>query len=330
MALARGPSSRPPASRRWRDRALLAGLVALVAAGLIAAASATGWEETMAQVARLTAAQVALLLVLSLVNYALRGLRWHVLVRRLGLGLGLARNMLHFLGGFAMTVTPGRMGELVRLRWVARETGTRFLDVTPLVLADRAADLAATALLLGAALAFSATGIAGGVPVTIIALAAAVAATSPALLARCAGIGHRITGRRLPRLFARLRRAARALTRFADGGTLSIALLTGVIGWAAEGYAFWLLLGWMGADVSLASAIAIFVFSAIAGGATGAPGGLGGAEAAMVALLSLQGVPLEVSLPATAIIRLTTLWFAILIGLAFFPLAERAAGRAAT
>ena len=75
--------------------------------------------------------------------------------------------------------------------------------------------------------------------------------------------------------------------------------------------------------------MAIFLFSSIAGGLTGAPGGVGGAEAAMIALLSLEGIPLEVSIPATLIIRVTTLWFAIAIGLVVFPFAERAAGKAA-
>jgi uncharacterized membrane protein YbhN (UPF0104 family) len=48
----------------------------------------------------------------------------------------------------------------------------------------------------------------------------------------------------------------------------------------------------------------------------------------MVALLSFEGIPLEVSIPATAVIRLTTLWFAIVLGLAVFPLAERRSVRA--
>ena len=43
----------------------------------------------------------------------------------------------------------------------------------------------------------------------------------------------------------------------------------------------------------------------------------------MIALLHMEGVPLEVSLPATAIIRITTLWFAIGMGLLVFPFAER-------
>ena len=78
----------------------------------------------------------------------------------------------------------------------------------------------------------------------------------------------------------------------------------------------------------MAKAIAIFVFSTLAGGLTGAPGGVGGAEAAMVALLALEGIPLETSIPATALIRLTTLWFAILIGLVVFPIAEAKANAA--
>jgi uncharacterized membrane protein YbhN (UPF0104 family) len=79
----------------------------------------------------------------------------------------------------------------------------------------------------------------------------------------------------------------------------------------------------MGADIGAGAAIAIFAFATLAGGATGAPGGMGGAEAALLGLLALHGVPLEVALPATLIIRVTTLWFAIGIGLAVFPFAER-------
>jgi uncharacterized protein (TIRG00374 family) len=136
------------------------------------------------------------------------------------------------------------------------------------------------------------------------------------------GFGYRILGR-FPRLFARLRRAGRAMAQFSTPWVLVVATLVGSAGWLAEGIAFWMLLHWMGTDMALSTAVAIFVFSTLAGGLTGAPGGVGGAEAAMVALLSLEGVPLETSLPATAIIRLTTLWFAIVIGLLVFPFAER-------
>ncbi|MFT6527259.1 MAG: hypothetical protein ACJAXG_001206 [Celeribacter sp.] len=312
--------SRVPKS--LRDRAVLFGLLALLLIGLLGAAAATGWDETLAQMRKLSMWQVCALLGFSLVNYALRGMRWHLFATRLGLRLSLIANMRHFLGGFAMTVTPGRVGELVRMRWIRRETGWAVDRTAPLVLVDRASDLAAMAILMGAALLVSGAHIAGGVPVVILALIAAFVATRPALLAHLARIGYKTTGQ-LPRLFARVRRAARSLEPFAQGGTLFQGSVLAFAGWLAEGIAFYLLLMWMGADVTAATAIAIFLFSTLAGGLTGAPGGVGGAEAAMIALLSLEGVPMALSLPATAIIRLTTLWFAIVIGLILFPIAER-------
>ncbi|MCV6593590.1 MAG: flippase-like domain-containing protein [Silicimonas sp.] len=301
---------------------MLGGLLLLVALGLAGLAAATGWAETWEALMSLTGANLALLLLLSLVNYAARCLRWHLFATRLGLATALLQNSRHFLGGFAMSVTPGRVGELIRMRWLRRETGWSFERTAPLVLVDRAADLAAMALLLALALALSTTGMTGGVPVVIAALGAAIVVTRPPLLYRAAGIGHALTARRLPRHFARMRRASQSLRAFSSPETLILAGVLGLLGWLAEGYAFHLLLVWLGAEIDMWRAIGIFVFATLAGGLTGAPGGLGGAEAAMVALLALDGVPLETALPATLVIRVTTLWFAVLIGLLVFPAAE--------
>ena len=314
-----------PARRRW-DRVILLSLVALLALGVVLLVREAGWEETRAAVARLTVGHLVLLLALSLANYGARALRWHLCARRLGLPTSLPRNALHFVAGFAMSVTPGRVGELVRSRWLWRETGWPFARTAPLMLIDRAADLAAMAAILGATVALSGMGPAAALPVTLAAFGAAALATRPGVLNAVAGLGYRLTGR-CARLCVRLRHAAQSLDAFRSFGIVAVATLLGAAGWMAEGWAFHLLLGWMGADIRIAPAIAIFVFSTLAGGLTGAPGGVGGAEAAMVALLTLEGVPPEISVPATLVIRATTLWFALLIGLAAFPVAERSSAR---
>ncbi|PWK58484.1 uncharacterized protein (TIRG00374 family) [Silicimonas algicola] len=335
MAMTMTPRLSPRATsaaagpRRWRDLAILAALLVFVVLGFAGLASATGWTETWAALGALSPAAMAALLTLSLVNYLARGLRWHLFAGQLGLPTTIGQDLRHFIGGFAMSVTPGRLGELVRMRWIGRETGWRFDRTAPLALVDRAADLAAMAALIALSVAFSATGLAGAVPVAILAFAAAFVATRPSLLRAIAGTGHRATGRRLPRLFARLRRAALSLDAFSRPSALLIAGLLGTGGWLAEGYAFHLLLGWMGAEVPFWRAVGIFVFATLAGGLTGAPGGLGGAEAAMVALLALDGVPVETALPATLVIRVTTLWFALGLGLLVFPYAERLSKRTA-
>ncbi|SIN80206.1 conserved hypothetical protein [Vannielia litorea] len=302
-------------------------LLGLFALGFLGLALAGGWKESWQQVLQLSALQLSALFALSLVNYLFRGVRWHLFARRLGLPLTPVANMRHFLGGFAMTATPGRVGELVRMRWISREAGWPFTRSAPLVLVDRASDLAAMGLILAVALSLSAMGIKGAVSVAVLALVASVVVTRPALLTLLVTLCYRATGW-LPRLFARIRSAARSLRQFSTLPVIAGSLTLGLAGWVAEGYAFHLLLMWMGADIGFFSAVAIFVFSTLAGGLTGAPGGVGGAEAAMIALLKLHGIPLEVSVPATAVIRVTTLWFAIGIGLLVFPLAERASLKA--
>lgn len=171
------------AGRRWRDIALLGALFAFVIAGLAGLAAATGWEETKHQLMQLSFGQIMILLALSLVNYLFRGVRWHLFSNRLGLPTTLIQDLRHFLGGFAMSVTPGRVGELIRMRWLKRETGWAVERTAPLVLMDRASDLAAMALILAGGVALSAGGIAMATPVAILALAAAFVATRPRLLA---------------------------------------------------------------------------------------------------------------------------------------------------
>lgn len=322
------PSPLPPAARSRairRDRLVLGALALLAALGLWGLARATDWRDIWAKLQDLTLIEGAVLLGLSLVNYGLRSLRWHLFARALGLGLAPLTSALHYFGGFAMSVTPGKIGELVRVRWLAAAAGAPLIRAAPAALADRAADLAAMAILLAACLSF-AVEIRGAWAIAFLALGAAFVATHPRLLEQAVLAAYRLSGRRLPRLTARLRRAARSLTALAEGGVLIPSLALGMAGWAAEGYAFHLLLVWFGADIGFATALAIFIFATLAGGLTGAPGGLGGAEAAMVALLTLRGADLETAVAATVIIRATTLWFAVVIGLAAFPFAERQAG----
>lgn len=316
-------------TKRRTDLLVMAGLFILFAIGLIGMAAATGWQETWEQLTKLTPLQLFALLSLSMVNYIFRGIRWHLFSTRLGINLLPRHNLLHFVAGFAMTITPGRLGELVRLRWIHRMSGWPITKITPLPLVDRAFDMAAMGLVLAGGLVFANTGVSGAAPVAGLAIGTALIVTRPAVLAGVITVLHKAIGR-WHRVFANLRQAARSMKTFGKVSTAVPALALSLIGWLAEGLSLFLLLKWMGADISLSMAIVIFIFSTLAGGLTGAPGGIGGAEAAMIFLLSLNDVPMAVSIPATAVIRVTSLWFAILIGLITFPIAERLSRKAQT
>ncbi|RMD49609.1 MAG: hypothetical protein D6832_01360 [Alphaproteobacteria bacterium] len=182
--------------------------------------------------------------------------------------------------------------------------------------------------MLGLALAFGSWSGPGALLAAAAALGLGLALMRPAPVRRLAELGFRLGGGRWPRLFGRLRAGARAMAPLSRPATGAGLLLLGLAGWAAEATAFWLLLGWLGAPLPLATAAGIFALATLGGGASGMPGGLGGAEAAMLGLLALAGVPAAPALAATAIIRLTTLWFAVGLGALFLAPAEASAARA--
>jgi uncharacterized protein (TIRG00374 family) len=142
-------------------------------------------------------------------------------------------------------------------------------------------------------------------------------------------VAYGVVGR-WPRLFAGLSTAFRHSARLFDLPIYAATLGLALIGWLAECGAFYWLLSELGAGTGLLEAIFIFAFAVLVGALTMLPGGLGGTEATMFALLTLTGTEAEVALAATAIIRVTTLWFAVVLGFIALPLALRQASVGAT
>lgn len=282
----------------------------------------SGWEEALDAVIRLGPWKILALCALAGAHYLLRALRWHLIVRASGVGTTVSQNARHFFGGFAMTATPGRVGELVRLRWLRRESGWRLSALLPIVMADRAIELGSMILLIAAALLATSLGTGAAWWLLLVAGALTLTVCRPKMLERGVVLAWRAAGRRKPRLFAKLRRVARGMGIFMTPKVLIPTLAIGAVGWGLEGAAFWLLLDWLGASIDLPTASAIFLVAILSGALSGLPGGLGGTEATSVALLLLQGVPTDMAVLATAIIRISTLWFAVLIGFLVFPAAE--------
>jgi uncharacterized protein (TIRG00374 family) len=110
---------------------------------------------------------------------------------------------------------------------------------------------------------------------------------------------------------------------------LIFATLLSVIGWLAEALALHLILIWMGATPSVAFSLFAYAAAMLAGALSFLPGGLGGAEVVMVGLLMLGGMSSGDAVAATVLIRLATLWFAVVLGLgALTDWVRREQGRA--
>jgi uncharacterized protein (TIRG00374 family) len=101
------------------------------------------------------------------------------------------------------------------------------------------------------------------------------------------------------------------------------ALLLSLLGWLAECLLLMLVVQALGTPIGLGEGMLVFCLAAVAGAVSLLPGGLGAADVGLLGLLRLVGVPEAAAILATILVRLATLWFAVLLGLATLPFALR-------
>jgi hypothetical protein len=84
---------------------------------------------------------IPLILGLTLLNYALRFVKWHYYLGRIGArGVGLGSSLAIFLSGLTMAMTPGKVGELLKSVLLRRVAGTPVAASAPIVMAERLTD----------------------------------------------------------------------------------------------------------------------------------------------------------------------------------------------
>lgn len=283
-------------------------------------------RSTLERALSLPVTLVAALLGLSLVNYLVRAWRWLVLSRFLRFEVPPLRNVLYYLAGYALTATPGKAGEAVRLWFLKAGHEVPYARSMAIMLADRALDMWAVLILVLVCFADFSSHLWQGIAVVAVIVAVSVPIVFPRLLTPLLGLGLRLAPTRR-RLWVKARRALHSMAELSQWRTYGVTLVPSVAGWAAEGLALYLLLRFFGAEVSVLNAIFVFSFSMIVGAGSMLPGGLGSTEVTAVLLLKALGVDLDAAVASTALVRVTTFWFAVGIGVCLLPVAIRAATR---
>jgi uncharacterized membrane protein YbhN (UPF0104 family) len=247
----------------------------------------------------------------SLGSYLLRHARWRWLLRRAGSEVGWLRSFLGYLAGFAFTATPGKVGELLRVRYFGQQ-GVPAATVVGAFVFERAVDLVVVLVLASLSIARRDVWIGALLFVgAFLAIVVLVAWRPDVLLAVVP---------RLPRALARL------VTLVADGlaharrwmtvPDLIVCVAYGFAGWGLVSWAFLALLRQLtDVPVTTLQVLAMYPLAMLAGAASMLPGGIGTTEVALVALLAATGVPVAVATLAAVAIRLATLWFAIACGI---------------
>lgn len=262
-------------------------------------------------------------LALALGNYVIRFVRWALYLRAQKVSVPLGSSAMVFGAGLSLSITPGKLGELVKSYLLRELHGIPVTQTAPIVVAERVTDL--IALLVLAIIGVAAYGVQRSI---VIGAGIAIGA-GLVLLAWPRPTRALIDLATRPKFTAKFRPTLHevysGLIQLCRPRLLVAATAVAIPAWGLECIGFALIVnGFPGVHVAFGLAMLIYAAMTIAGALSFLPGGLGVTEGGMTILLvnSAEHIDQATALDATLLTRLATLWFAVLLGLVLLAVAR--------
>jgi uncharacterized protein (TIRG00374 family) len=308
---------------RLRSKLVLA--LALGVAVYLALVVFSGFGELAAALARFDWSLLPAIVALVAASYAVRFLRWSYYLGLLGVPVPLAKSAAVFVAGLSMTISPGKLGEVLKSVFLLRLTGVPVARTAPAVVAERVTD--GTGMVAWGLLGALAFGLGAGGLLLFLALAAlataALRSRRLSILAERVFAGLPLARRLVPHLgdFHGSSRRLLAARPLAAGTAISF------LSWGLEILAVHLCVVAAGAEVRFLVTAFVFAAATVGGVLSMTPGGLGSAELLLDGMFrAVAGLSAGLAGALTLVIRLVTLWFATFLGLAGLLLLRRALG----
>lgn len=265
---------------------------------------------------KMSALSWLLILSCSFSNYLLRFMRWHYYLRYLKHPIPLTLHFLYYMAGFALTLTPAKVGETIRSTYLAQHA-VPYTQSLAVFFSERFLDVVVIALLSLFVLQFENTEhhYHYFIVISVVVVVSFIPLLRQTFVTRSlSAVADKISLqpiRTLLQHLSRLLTTARTLFAYQP---IYIGLLLGSIAWLIQGLAFYFILTTLDINISLQQSIGIYAISLLAGAVSFIPGGIGTTEAVMTLLLTLLGADTPTAIAAALISRLSTLWFAVALG----------------
>jgi uncharacterized protein (TIRG00374 family) len=268
---------------------------------------------------------------LTLFNYVLRWVKWHYYLHVIGVrNIRVTDSAALWVSGFVLAISPGKVAELLKAVILRTMTGTPVARSAPIIIAERVTDglamLVLGAIGLGGILIASVEH--NGVMLrylpsyfiilTILLAGVTIIQIRPLFLWILQKAEHIPLVGRISHSLYHLYESSYELFR---PKALLLSVFLGIVSWAGECIGFFFILQGLGLTPTwllLWQATFMLAAATIIGAVSGLPGGLGAAEftiAAMMQTLVLGHQDAGLAGTATLLIRLFTLWFAVMLGL---------------
>jgi uncharacterized protein (TIRG00374 family) len=261
-------------------------------------------------------------------SYAVRFVRWAYYLKLLRVPLPRRTNVAIFAAGLSMTISPGKLGEVLKSVFIRQVNGTPIARTAPAVVAERVTDgigMIAWGLLGTLAYSFGPGSLLLFLAITAVGIAI-LRSKRLSLLAERVLLGLPLLHRLAPHLGV----FHGASNELLSARPLVVGTAISFCSWGIEILAVYLCVVGIGAETPFLMVVLIFAVGSIAGALSMLPGGIGVAEAGMAGMFaSVAGLSGGLSVALTFVIRFATLWFATLIGVVGLLFVRRAIGEPA-
>jgi uncharacterized protein (TIRG00374 family) len=265
------------------------------------------------------------ILSLSFLNYIFRFFKWHYYLHILEIKLSFKESFLIFLSAFTMSVTPGKMGEVLKSYLLKEENNTPVSKSAPIILAERLTDFVSIVLLCIIGSYVFNYGQAIILIIGLIFILTIVLLSMRGFSLKLISFLEKISF--IKKHIEKIQTAYDSIYQMIKIKPLIIATLISLLSWFFECMGFYIVINVftnsLGIETSLLSATFIYAFSTLIGAVAMLPGGVGVTEASLTGLMVLSKIPKDISVASTIMIRLATLWFAVLVGIVSVFLYQR-------
>ena len=303
-------------------------LVLAVVLGVAAFAVLTifaDFGKVSAALAGFNPALIPAILGLVSLSYAGRFVRWLYYLKVLKVSVPLGQNAAIFAAGLSMTISPGKLGEVLKSVFVRQASGAPIARTAPAVVAERATD--GTGMVLWGFIGAFALGLS---PFWVfVFLGVAVFGIAVLRSKKLSLLAERVLLKLplLDKLAPHLRAFHGASNELLGARPLVVGTAISFSSWGLECLAVYLCAVGLGAEAGFLVVVFVFAVSSLLGVLSMIPGGIGAVEAGLaLQFVRLAGVATGLAGALTFIIRLATLWWATFIGILGLLLVRRMLG----
>lgn len=252
------------------------------------------------------------LLLLSFGNYVSRFFKWEYYLKIIDVKLHKLDSLSIFMSGLIMSVTPGKMGELLKSYLVKQVNGTSISKTAPIVFAERATDFLSLTIMALTGAYFYDYGKNIIIIIGLIILTGLIIISNKKLFYKIISIISNFSF--ISKHILKIKTAYDSSSKLLSITPLLLMTILSIVSWGFECFGYYLILTNFDLKIDLLWAFFSYSFATIVGALSMLPGGLGVTEGSLTLMLVQKGLSEHSAFAATFIVRAVTLWFAVLVG----------------